>query len=190
METTQSFNQIIEQSIKDNWDRDALTDYRGATLQYHDVARKIAKLRILFEQTGIRPGDKIALCGRNSSMWAATFLGVLAYGAVVVPIQHEFTAEQIYHIVEHSEARLLFVGDVVATQLDASRMPSLEGIVYMPDYSLVLSRNEGLTSAREHLNAIYGRKYPREFTREHIIYYKDQPDDLAMINYTSGTTGI
>ena len=185
-----SFNALIEQSIKDHWDLDALTDYKGATLQYHDVARKIEKLHILFESSGVAKGDKIALCGRNSSAWACAFLATDTYGAVAVPILHEFTPDQIYNIVNHSESKLLFVGDVVATQIDGTRMPALEGIVYIPDYSLVLSRTDRLTYAREHLNEMFGRKYPKYFRREHVAYYREQsPDELALINYTSGTTG-
>ena len=185
-----SFNALIEQSIKDHWDLDALTDYKGATLQYHDVARKIEKLHILFESSGVARGDKIALCGRNSSAWACAFLATVTYGAVAVPILHEFTPDQIYNIVNHSESKLLFVGDVVATQIDGTRMPALEGIVYIPDYSLVLSRTDRLTYAREHLNEMFGRKYPKYFRREHVAYYREQsPDELALINYTSGTTG-
>lgn len=190
MESPTSFNSLIEDTIKNHWDRDALTDYKGATLQFHDVARKIEKLHILFEHSGIKQGDKIALCGRNSAMWAAAFLATLTYGAIAVPIQHEFTPEQIYNIVNHSDARLLFVGDVVATTIDAEQMTALEGIVYIPDFSLVLSRSEDLTYARENLNALYGHKYPKFFHQEHVNYFKDKPDDICMINYTSGTTGF
>lgn len=190
MESPTSFNSLIEDTIKNHWDRDALTDYKGATLQFHDVARKIEKLHILFEHSGIKQGDKIALCGRNSAMWAAAFLATLTYGAIAVPIQHEFTPEQIYNIVNHSDARLLFVGDVVATTIDAEQMPALEGIVYIPDFSLVLSRSEDLTYARENLNALYGHKYPKFFHQEHVNYFKDKPDEICMINYTSGTTGF
>ncbi len=191
MEKIPSFNQLIQDSIINHWDNDALTDYKGATLQYHDVARKIEKLHIMFESSGIEKGDKIALCGRNSSAWAAAFLAVLTYGAVAVPILHEFMPDQIHNIVNHSEARLLFVGDVVATQIDATKMPNLEGIIYIPDYSLVLSRTDKLTYAREHLNEMFGHKYPKFFRKEHIHYYIDEnPEELALINYTSGTTGF
>lgn len=187
----QSFNKLIENSVKENWLLDALTDYKGATLQFRDVARKIEKLHILFENSGINKGDKIAMCGRNSSAWACAFLATLTYGAVAVPILHEFTPEQIHHIVNHSEAKLLFVGDVVAPTINAAEMPNIEGIVYLPDYSLMLSRSEKLTFAREHLNEIFGKKYPKFFRIEHISYYIEQsPDELALINYTSGTTGF
>ena len=187
----ESFNAIIEKSIFDNWDRDALTDYKGITLQYHDVARKIEKLHILFENGGVERGDKIALCGRNSAHWAVAFLATLTYGAIAVPVLHEFTAEQIHNIVNHSEAKFLFVGDVVATQVDPVKMPGLEGIINIPDYSLRLSRTDKLTYAREHLNEMFGRKYPKYFRRQHVAYYKEQsPDELALINYTSGTTGF
>ena len=186
-----SFNSLIEKSIVDNWNRDALTDFKGATLQYHDVARKIEKLHIMFENCGVRQGDKIALCGRNSACWAVAFLATLTYGAVAVPILHEFTAEQIHNIVNHSEAKLLFVGDVVATVIDATKMPDLEGIIYIPDYSLVVSRTEKLTYAREHLNEIFGKKYPKYFRKEHVHYRRETSgEELALINYTSGTTGF
>ena len=186
-----SFNEIIEKSIIDNWDLDALTDYKGITLQYHDVARKIEKLHIMFENSGVERGDKIALCGRNSAHWAVAFIATLTYGAVAVPILHEFTPEQIHNIVNHSEAKILFVGDIVSTQVDATKMPSLEGIINIPDYSLALSRTDKLTYAREHLNELYGRKFPKYFRREHVHYYHEQrADELALINYTSGTTGF
>ena len=186
-----SFNALIEQSIITNWDKDALTDFKGATLQYHDVARKIEKLHIMFESSGVVKGDKIALCGRNSASWAVAFLATLTYGAVAVPILHEFTADQIHNIVNHSEAKLLFVGDYVATVIDQTKMPDLEGIIYIPDYSLVVSRTDKLTYAREHLNEMFGKKYPKYFRKEHVHYYKEQsPDELALINYTSGTTGF
>ena len=186
-----SFNALIEKSIIQNWDKDALTDFKGATLQYHDVARKIEKLHIMFENSGVERGDKIALCGRNSASWAVAFLATLTYGAVAVPILHEFTADQIHNIVNHSEAKLLFVGDYVATIIDQTKMPHLEGIIYIPDYSLVVSRTEKLTYAREHLNEMFGHKYPKYFRKEHVSYYKEQsPNELALINYTSGTTGF
>ena len=190
MNSIPSFNSYIEQSIINNWHLDALTDYKGATLQYHDVARKIEKLHILFENSGVIKGDKIAVCGRNSSQWAVAFLAIVTYGAIVVPIQNEFKPEQIHNIVNHSESKMLFVGDVVATEINAEEMPSLEGIVYLPDFSLNLSRSEKLTYAREHLNEIFGHKYPKYFRREHIKYHVDDPEELAMINYTSGTTGF
>lgn len=191
MENIPRFNSIIEKSIVDNWDFDALTDYKGITLQYHDVARKIEKLHILFESSGVRKGDKIAICGRNSANWAVVFLATLTYGAVAVPILHEFTAEQIHNIVNHSESKLLFVGDVVSTVIDVTKMPELEGIVYIPDFSLIISRSEQLTYAREHLNEMFGKKYPKYFRREHVKYYiEENSDELALINYTSGTTGF
>ena len=186
-----SFNALIQKSIIDNWDRDALTDFKGQTLQFHDVARKIEKLHILFENSGIQKGDKIALCGRNSSQWAVAFLATLTYGAIAVPILHEFNAEQIHNIVNHSEARLLFVGDHVATIIDPQAMPTLEGIINNPDYSLMISRTDKLTYAREHLNELYGKKFPKYFRKQHVNYYlEENPDELAVINYTSGTTGF
>lgn len=148
-------------------------------------------MHILFENSGIVRGDKIAICGRNSACWAVAFLATLTYGAVAVPVLHEFTADQIHNIVNHSEAKLLFVGDVVATQIDQTKMPNLEGIVFIPDYSLVVSRTDKLTFAREHLNELFGKKYPKAFRQQHVNYYKEQSsEELALINYTSGTTGF
>lgn len=190
MERIPSFNSYIEKSIKANWNKDALTDYKGSTLQYHDVARKIEKLHILFEYCGIKQGDKVAICGRNSSMWATAFLATITYGAVIVPIQHEFTPDQVYNIVNHSESKLLLVGDIVATTLDWEQMKNLVGVIYLPDFSVILSRSTELTYARENLNAIFGHKYPKFFHPEHVSYYCDKSEDLAMINYTSGTTGF
>ncbi len=185
-----NFIAYIEKSLKDHWDLDALTDYNGSTLQYRDVARKIEKLHIMFEASGVVPGDKIAICGRNSSYWGSAFLAILTYGAVAVPILHEFKAENIHHLVNHSDAKILLVGDMVWPELDAAQMPSLEGIILINDYSLLVSRSEKLTYAREHLNEMFGKKYPKNFRKEHISYYKDSPDELALINYTSGTTSM
>ena len=190
MNSIPSFNSYIENSIIKNWNLDALTDYKGTTLQYHDIARKIEKLHILFENSDVKKGDKIAVCGRNSSQWAVAFLAIITYCAIVVPIQNEFKPEQIHNIVNHSESTLLFVGDVVATEITPEEMPSLEGIIYLPDNSLVISRSEKLTYARENLNAMFGHRYPKYFRPEHVKYHVDDPEELAMINYTSGTTGF
>lgn len=190
MNSIPSFNSYIENSIIKNWNLDALTDYKGTTLQYHDIARKIEKLHILFENSDVKKGDKIAVCGRNSSQWAVAFLAIITYGAIVVPIQNEFKPEQIHNIVNHSESKLLFVGDVVATEITPEEMPSMEGIIYLPDNSLVISRSEKLTYARENLNAMFGHRYPKYFRPEHVKYHVDDPEELAMINYTSGTTGF
>ena len=185
-----SFNSYIENTIKDNWLLDALTDYKSTTLQYHDVARKIEKLHIMMEAAGIQKGDRIAVCGRNSAHWSVAFLATLTYGAVIVPILHEFNAEQIHNIVNHSESRLLFVGDYVAPTIDAAEMPHLEGIFNLPDFSLHTSRNEQLTDARERLNELFGHKFPNAYRQKDIHWHQDKPEELCMINYTSGTTGF
>lgn len=189
MEQEQRFIDYVEQSIVKNWDRNALTDYKGITLQYKDVARKIAKFHIVLETAGIKPGDKIAVCGRNSAHWAVTFLATITYGAVIVPILHEFKADNIHNIVNHSEAKLLFVGDQMWENLNEERMPLLEGIALLNDFEPLVSRNERLSYAFDHRNAIYGERYPKNFRPEHIHYRKDEPEELAVINYTSGTTG-
>lgn len=185
-----SFIAFVEESIKKHWDLDALTDYKGATLQYKDVARKIEKLHILLAESGIKPGDKVAVCGRNSSHWGVAFLAILTYGAVAVPILHEFKADNIHNIVNHSEARLLFVGDVVWESLNEAEMPLLEGIILMTDFTLLVCRSKQLEYAREHPNELFGKKFPRNFRREHVSYRRDNPEELAVINYTSGTTSF
>lgn len=189
METTSSLIQLIEESIRKNWNLDAMTDYKGATLQYKDVARKIEKMHILFEHVGIKKGDKIALCGRNSANWTATFLGVITYGAVAVPILHEFKADNVHNIVNHSEARMLFVGDQVWENFNEAAMPHLEGIIELKNFDLVVSRSQRLTYAREHLNEEFGKRYPCRFRAENVSYRREEPEELAVINYTSGTTG-
>lgn len=188
METTSSLIQLIEESIRKNWNLDAMTDYKGATIQYKDVARKIEKMHILFEHAGIKKGDKIALCGRNSANWTATFLGVITYGAVAVPILHEFKADNVHNIVNHSEARMLFVGDQVWENFNEAAMPHLEGIIELKNFDLVVSRSQRLTYAREHLNEEFGKRYPCRFRAENVSYRREEPEELAVINYTSGTT--
>ena len=190
MDNEKSFIALIEKSIKKNWDANSLTDYKGVTYQYKDMARKIEKLHIIFEESGVKPGDKIAICGRNMSHWGVTFLATVTYGAVIVPILHEFKPDQVHNIVNHSEAKLLFVGDVVWEGLDESAMPNLEGVILVNDFSLLVSRTEKLSFAREHLNELFGKKFPKNFRKEHINYYKDSPDELLVLNYTSGTTSF
>lgn len=185
-----SFLAFIEESIKKNWDLDALTDYKGATLQYKDLARKIEKMHILLEESGIQPGDKVAICGRNCAHWGVAFLAILTYGAVAVPILHEFKPDNVHNITNHSGARLMFVGDVVWEGLNEAEMPNLEGIILMNDFTLLVCRSKQLEYAREHLNELFGRKYPKNFRKEHVHYRRDLPDELAVINYTSGTTSF
>ena len=177
MTYTHSFIELIESSLLRHWNDDALTDFKGVTFQYKDVARKIEKLHILFENCGIQQGDKVALCGRNSAHWAVTYLATLTY------------AEQIHNIANHCEAKLLFVGDVAATMIDPKIMPALEGIIYLPDFSLRECRTEKLRYAREHLNELFGKRFPKEFSANDVHYRRDEPEQLALINYTSGTTG-
>ncbi|MBP5393719.1 MAG: AMP-binding protein [Bacteroidaceae bacterium] len=183
-----SYNEMILKSIQEHWFLDSMSDYGVFTLQYKDVARIIEKLHILFEEAGIQRGDKIALCGRNLSRWGAAFFSILTYGAVAVPVLHEFHPSQIHDIINHSESKLLFVGDKVWPLLDANEMPDLEGIISLTDYSLLVSRNDKLTYARENLNRLFGEKFPSRFLPELLSYYKDDPDEMAVLNYTSGTT--
>lgn len=186
----QSLNCFIQESIRNNWESLALTDFNGVSFQYRDIARKIAKLHLLFENTGIKPGDKIALCGKNSSQWAVAFFATITYGAVAVPILHEFKSDNIHHLVTHSEAKLLFTDISIWENLDPDAMKLLEGVMLISDYSILVSRNDKLTNARAHLNELFGRKYPERFTIDDVIYHKDSDGELALINYTSGSTGF
>jgi long-chain acyl-CoA synthetase len=186
----ESVNQYIEDSVKKNWEELALTDFNGVSFQYRDIARKIAKLHILFENCGVKPGDKVAICGKNSAQWAVALFAALTYGAVPVPILHEFKADNIHHLVNHSEAKLFFVDLAIWENLDASLMQNLIGALLISDYSLLLSRSQELRHAREHLNEMFGKRYPERFTKDDIKYYKPEREELALINYTSGSTGF
>lgn len=190
MENQDNLISYIEQSIKKNWEFTALTDFKGASYQYRDVARKIAKLHLLFEHAGLQPGDKVALCGRNCAQWAIVALASLTYGTVAVPILHDFKADNIHHLVSHSEAKLFFVDPAIWENLDNENMPNIEGAFLINDYSLAFSRNDRLTAARESLNKLFGEKYPERFTADDIDYTKRDNGQLALINYTSGSTGF
>ena len=185
-----SVNKIFEESFRKNWDRPALSNYQGATLHYRDLARRIAKLHIMFEECGLDRGDKVAICSRNQANWAVTFLASLTYGAVPVPLMHEFKASNIHHLVNHSEAKVLFVDDVIWEGLSETEMPDLQAIIQVNTFKLLYSANERITSARAHLNELFGRKYPMAFTSESLDYFEDSADELAIINYTSGTSGF
>lgn len=183
--------QYIEDSIKENWNRKAFTDFNGETLQYKDVARKIEKLHLMMKAAGIKPGDKIAVCGRNSNNWCVAFMATLTYGTIIVPILHEFKPDNIHNIVNHSEAKLLFCGNQVWENLNEWCMPNLEGIITLQDFTLEYSRSTQLTYAREHLNQFFGEQHPKTFEPNSICYRKEKsPEELAIINYTSGTTGF
>lgn len=180
----------IQESIRSNWESLALTDFQGQSFQYRDVARKIAKLHLLFEHCGLKAGDKIALCGRNSAQWSIALLASLTYGTVAVPILHDFKADNIHHLVNHSDARLFFVDSSTWENLDPETMTRLEGALLINDYSLLFSRNKKLEQARHNLNRLFGEKYPDRFTAENVKYHEDRSDELALINYTSGSTGF
>ncbi len=178
----------MEDSIRRNWELAALTDYKGTTFQYKEIARKIAKLHILFEAAGIEKGDKIALVGKNSSNWAVVFIATLGYGAVIVPILHEFKPESVHHIVNHCEAKLLFAGEAVWENLNPSSMIHLGAIYSIDTFELLHTTDERNRQAIENLNLKFGEKYPKSFGREDVVFHHDEPDELALISYTSGTT--
>lgn len=180
----------IQASIRENWEYLALTDFKGASFQYRDVARKIAKLHLLFEHAGLKKGDRIAFCGRNSAQWSIAMLASLSYGTVAVPILHDFKPDNVHHLVNHCEARLFFVDSTIWENLDHETIPAIEGAIQISDYSLLFSRNKKLTEARGELNRLFGEKYPDRFLPENVEYPVDAPDQLAVINYTSGSTGF
>lgn len=185
-----SLNKTLEESFRKNWNFPALTDYQGITQNYRDVARKIEKIHIMFENCGVVTGDKVAICSRNQSNWGIAFLATLTYGAVPVPLLHEFKSSSIYHLVNHSESKVLFVGDQVWEGLSQPEMPGLDAIVLLNDFSLLYAKDERILDTYYHLNELFGKKYPSHFGPEHISYHEDAPEDLAMINYTSGTSGF
>ena len=185
-----SFNKLIENSIKKNWDRPALSNYQGATLKYSDMARRMAKLHIAFEQCGLQKGDKVAICSRNQAHWGVSFLAAMTYGAVPVPILHEFKPGNIHYLVNHSEAKVLFVDDVIWEGLTADEMPDLHVVVQINNFKFLFAKSEELRQVREHLNESFGRQYPDHFGPENVSYYEDSADELALINYTSGTSGF
>ena len=185
-----SFNKLIENSIKKNWDRPALSNYQGATLKYCDMARRMAKLHIAFEQCGLKKGDKVAICSRNQANWGVSFLAAMTYGAVPVPILHEFKPGNIHYLVNHSEAKVLFVDDVIWEGLSADEMPDLHEVVQINTFKFLFAKTDDLWQVREHLNESFGRQYPDHFGPENVEYYEDSADELALINYTSGTSGF
>ena len=185
-----SVNKIFENSLRNNWDRPALSNYQGVTLHYRDVARRIAKLHIMYEHCGLEKGDKVAICSRNQANWGVSFLSVLTYGAVPVPILHEFKAGNVHHLVNHSEAKILFVDDVVWEGLTETEMPNLQAVVQINNFQLLYYRTDAIKEVREHLNELFGKKYPMNFTPESMDFYEDSADELALINYTSGTSGF
>ena len=185
-----SVNKTFEASFKANWDRPAISNYHGATYHYRDLARKIAKLHIMFEECGLEKGDKVAICSRNQANWVVSFLSALTYGAVPVPLMHEFKPSNIHHLVNHSESKVLFVDDVIWENIVESEMPELQAIIQVNTLQLMYAANERISEARLRLNELFGKKYPMAFTQDSLNYYEDQADELAIINYTSGTSGF
>ena len=185
-----SVNKVFEKSIKENWDRPAISNYQGVTLHYRDLARRIAKLHIMFEECGLERGDKVALCSRNQANWVVSFLAAMTYGAVPVPLMHEFKPSNINHLVNHSESKILFVDEVIWEGLSELEMGDLQAIIQVNTFKLLYSANDKITESRERLNELFGKYYPSEFTPDCINYYEDSADELAIINYTSGTSGF
>ncbi len=185
-----SLNKLILETIRNNWNGLALTDFNGSSFQYRDLGRKIAKIHLLYEHVGIKPGDRVAICGKNSSQWAVAFVATITYGAVAVPILHEFKSDNIHHLVNHSEAKLFYVDNAIWENLDPQKIPNILGALQIGDFSLLFSRSEELTNTRAHLNEIFGQRYPERFTPDSLKFYDDKPEELVLINYTSGSTGF
>lgn len=185
-----SLNALIKESIVRNWDSLALSDLGGINYQYKDAALLIAKLHIILEAAGVHSGDKVAICGKNSANWSVIFLACLTAGVVAVPILHEFKADMVHHLINHSGSKLLFVDAAIWENLDDSVMPGLVGAIFISELGMPLSRCESLTDARNNLNKYFGRKYPYSFDKKDVVYYEDKPDELAVISYTSGSTGM
>ena len=185
-----SVNKLYQEAFKKNWDRPAISNYHGETLHYKDVARRMEKLHIMFEECGLEKGHKVAICSRNQANWAVTFLAIMTYGAVPVPLLHEFKSANIHHLVNHSEAKILFVDDVIWEGLSESEMPDLQAIIQVNTFKILYAADERIVKAKNHLNELFGRKYPEAFEPQMLDYYEDSEDELAVINYTSGTSGF
>ena len=185
-----SVNKLFEASFKKNWDRPAISNYQGVTLHFRDVARRMEKLHIMFEECGLQKGHKVAICSRNQANWAVAFLATMTYGAVPVPLLHEFKSANIHHLVNHSEAKILFVDDVIWEGLSETEMPDLQAIIQVNNFKILYAADERIVDAKEHLNELFGRKYPEAFEPDMLDYYEDSADELAVINYTSGTSGF
>ncbi|MDY5828252.1 MAG: AMP-binding protein [Candidatus Limisoma sp.] len=186
----QHINEILENSIRKNWEELALTDFGGISLQYRDIARKIAKLHLLFKHAGINKEEKIALCGKNSTQWAVAFMAAMTYGAVPVPILHEFKPDQIHNLLNHSDSRILFCDFAIYKSIDITTSPEVDAVFNIADYSLLYSKNTDIDYARAHLNELFGKSYPERFTPNDVVYEKPDVNRLAIINYTSGSTGF
>ncbi len=186
----ESLNAILEASVCRNWDLPSLSDYKGSTSTYGQVAEMIEKLHILFEAAGVKEGDKVALCGKNSAKWATAFIACITAGVVAVPILHEFKPETIHHLVNHSDAKLLFVDEAIWKHLDRLEFPSLEGVIYISEFGIPYSKSENLTIAHDNIDKFFSDKFPHGFSPKDIHWFQDRPDDLAVINYTSGSTGM
>ena len=185
-----SVNKLLESSIRNNWDRDALSNYEGITLKYKDIAQKIELLHIAFEKCGLVKGDKVALCSRNQANWGVCFLASLSYGAVPVPILHEFKPESIHYLVNHSDARVLFVDEVMWEGLSETEMPGLEAVVQMTDFQFLYYKGQDAGKVRESIVGAFAQKYPEGLRPDDLDFYEDSADELALINYTSGTSGF
>ncbi len=185
-----SVNKIFENSFRKNWLRPAISNYQGETLHFRDVARRMEKLHIMFEECGLQKRDKVAICSRNQANWAVSFLATMTYGAVPVPLLHEFKSANIHHLVNHSEAKILFVDDVIWEGLSETEMPDIHAIIQVNTFKILYASDPKIYEAKEHLNELFGKKYPEAFEPDMISYYEDSADELALINYTSGTSGF
>lgn len=187
----ESFIKQVGNVLVERWDNPILSNFKGATYKGCDMAKRVAELHILFKECGVEKGDKIALCGRNSSEWGIMFMGAITYGAVVVPILNDFTPEIVHNIVNHSQSKLVGIGDSNWGSLSFAEMPNIIGALRIEDCSVRESRSEELTNASAKMAELFAEKYPNGFTTADVEYEAETSiDNLALINYTSGSTGL
>lgn len=179
---------LIEQSIRNHWDLPAMTDYQGKTYYYKDFAREIDQLHDLFRAAGIQRGDKISLCGKNSASWAIAFFATLSYGAVSVSILHEFDRESVAFIVDHSDSKMFFADDTVWQGVEPEQIPKVETVVSLNDLSLLKSTSEACVTFAEKASEHFAEKYRKGFFVYDVSFRTEKPEELAVLNYTSGTT--
>ncbi|MCQ2154806.1 MAG: AMP-binding protein [Bacteroidales bacterium] len=182
--------EILAKTFHDNWECNALSNYGGEVYKFKDVAGKAKELHLVFESCKLKAGDTVAICGKNHANWAVSFLAVFAYGAVPVPLLHEFTPANIHHLVNHSESKLLFVDEQIWKSLDIAQMQDVKAVIQIETLSVIYSKDKKVQEMSQNVADLFARKYPEGFTPDDFDFYRGKPDELAIINYTSGTSGF